>query len=103
MFFTNDFKPIIGHKFQFRTEPTEWWDGIVNCEVLEVDEPHKLAYTWGSAPISTTVTWTLKQEDGTTHLHLEQTGFENEDQSYQGAKYGWARMGGELEKMLAER
>lgn len=26
----NDFKPEVGHKFQFRAEPNEWWDGIVN-------------------------------------------------------------------------
>ena len=62
----NDFKPIVGHKFQFRAEPNEWWDGIVDSEVLEVDEPHKLSYTWVSAGESTTVTWTLKKgSDGT--------------------------------------
>jgi uncharacterized protein YndB with AHSA1/START domain len=98
----NDFKPIVGHKFQFRTEPTQWWDGIVNSEVLEVDEPHKLSYTWVGGGINTTVTWTLKHLDGTTYLHLEQTGFEREDHAYNGAKYGWSKMGGELEKVLAE-
>jgi uncharacterized protein YndB with AHSA1/START domain len=98
----NDFKPVVGHKFQFRTDPTEWWDGIINSEVLEVDEPHKLTYTWVSGGISTTVTWTLQHSDGTTHLHLEQAGFESEDQAFKGAKYGWIRMGGELEKVLAE-
>jgi uncharacterized protein YndB with AHSA1/START domain len=98
----NDFKPVVGHKFQFRTEPTEWWNGIIDCVVLEVDEPHKLSYTWVSGGINTTVTWTLKHTDGTTHLHLEQTGFESEDQAFNGAKYGWVRMGGELEKLLAE-
>jgi hypothetical protein len=44
----------------------------------------------------------LKHADGTTHLHLEQTGFQSEDQALGGAKYGWVRMGGELEKVLAE-
>lgn len=58
----NDFKPIVGHKFQFRAEPNEWWDGIVDCEVLEVNEPHSLSYTWASAGESTTVTWTLKKK-----------------------------------------
>jgi hypothetical protein len=36
------------------------------------------------------------------NLHLEHTGFENENQEYNGAKYGWVRMGGQLEKVLAE-
>jgi hypothetical protein len=44
----------------------------------------------------------LKDKDGTTHLHLEQTGFESEDQAFNGAKYGWVKMDGELEKVLAE-
>ena len=103
----NDFKPVVGHKFQFRTEPSEWWNGIVDCEVLEVDEPHKLSYTWASAGESTTVTWTLKKDsDGTIHLHLDQTGFSEETKARQGAiegaKYAWMNMGDKLEKVLAE-
>jgi uncharacterized protein YndB with AHSA1/START domain/DNA-binding transcriptional ArsR family regulator len=103
MFFKeNDFKPVVGHKFQFRTEPTEWWDGIVNCEVLEVDEPHRLSYTWVSGGESNKVTWTLKQnEDGTTHVHLDQTDISSE-QALQGAKYGWTNMCGQLEKLLEQ-
>lgn len=53
-------------------------------------------------PIDTIVTWTLKEEGGTTHLHLEQTGFEKEDQAFNGAKYGWAYKIEELKKMLEE-
>lgn len=99
----NDFKPVVGQKFQFRNEPTEWWNGIVDSEVLEVDEPHKLSYTWVSGPVQTTIIWTLKKViDGTTHLHFVQTGFEAEDQAFNGAKYGWERMCGQLEKVLSE-
>ncbi|WP_234293230.1 SRPBCC domain-containing protein [Fictibacillus sp. FJAT-27399] len=52
--------------------------------------------------MNTIVTWRLKQEDGTTYLHLEQTGFEREDQAFNGAKYGMAKMGEELKKVLEE-
>jgi uncharacterized protein YndB with AHSA1/START domain len=58
----NYFKPIVGHKFQFRAEPSEWWDGIVDGEAFEVDEPNRLSYTWASAGGITTVTWTLKRK-----------------------------------------
>lgn len=95
----NDFKPVVGHKCQFRNPQ---WNLIVECEVLIVDEPNKLSYTWVGGPIDTIVTWTLKEEDGTTHLHLEQTGFEKEDQAYNGAKYGWGGMVDELKKVLGE-
>ncbi|MFJ7887054.1 SRPBCC domain-containing protein [Lysinibacillus xylanilyticus] len=103
----NDFKPIVGHKFQFRAEPNEWWDGIVNCEVLKVEEPHTLSYTWASAGETTTVTWTLTEgSDGTTHLHLDQSGFSEATKARQGAiegaKYAWINNGNQLEKVLAE-
>ncbi|WP_249663542.1 SRPBCC domain-containing protein, partial [Lysinibacillus fusiformis] len=69
----------------FRAEPNEWWDGIVHCEVLVVEEPHTLSYTWTSAGETTTVTWTLTQDsDGTTQLHLDQSGFSEETKARQG-------------------
>ena len=101
IFKENNFKPLVGHKFQFRTEPNQWWDGIVHCEVLEVEAPHRLAYTWVSGGEETTVTWTLIQvDDRTTHVHLDQTGFKA-DQAFSGAMYGWQSMASELERVLA--
>ncbi|NQF15271.1 SRPBCC domain-containing protein [Brevibacillus sp. HB1.3] len=98
----NDFKPVIGHHFQFRTQPTEYWDGIVNGEVLIVEEPHRLSYTWCSGGEEHTVTWTLQDlGDGRVNLHLEQTGISNA-QALGGAKYGWSNWCGELEKVLEQ-
>ncbi|QUW23156.1 SRPBCC domain-containing protein [Sporosarcina sp. Marseille-Q4063] len=104
----NDFKAVVGHKFQFRAEPSEWWDGIVDGEVLEVDEPNRLSYTWASAGETTTVTWTLKEaSDGTVNLHLDQSGFSEatkaQEGAIEGAKYGWTSMGTKLEKVLANQ
>ncbi|WP_028776554.1 SRPBCC family protein [Shimazuella kribbensis] len=93
----NDFKPVVGHKFQFRNDQ---WNLIIDSEVLEIDEPYKLSYTWVGSGINTTITWTLKHEVDTTYLHLEQTGFEKEDQAFRGAKHGWVKMAGDLEKLL---
>lgn len=93
----NDFKPVVGHKFQFRNEQ---WKLIIDSEVLEVNEPNKLSYTWTGSGINTTIIWTLKHMDGTTYLHLEQTGFEKEDQAFRGAKFGWVKMADELGKVL---
>ncbi|QHZ48507.1 metalloregulator ArsR/SmtB family transcription factor [Bacillus sp. NSP9.1] len=95
----NDFKPVVGHQFQFRNEQ---WNLIIDSEVLEIDEPYKLSYTWVGGGINTTVTWTLKHEEGKTSLHLEHTGFEKEDQAFNGAKFGWAKMGEDLKKLLEE-
>ena len=95
----NNFKPIVGYKCQFQNEEI---DLIVDSEVLVVDEPNKLSYTWIGGPIDTVVTWTLSQEGETTHLHLEHTGFKKEDQAFNGAKYGWAYKIEELKKVLKE-
>lgn len=98
----NDFKPVVGHCFQFRSEPNEWWNGIIDCEVLIADEPNRLSYTWVSGDEKNTVTWTLQDlGDGKVNLHLEQTGISNA-KAVEGAKYGWNGMGDELKKVLEQ-
>ncbi|MFC5700194.1 SRPBCC domain-containing protein [Cohnella faecalis] len=98
----NDFKPVVGQRFQFRAEPTEWWDGLIEGEVLIVDAPNRLSYTWASGGEQHTVVWTLQDlGEGKVNLHLDQTGFANE-QGLNGAKYGWSKWQGELEKLLAQ-
>lgn len=98
----NDFKPVVGHRFQFRMPPVNGWSGIIDCEVLIVDEPNRLSYTWASMGENNTVTWTLQDlGDGKVNLHLEQTGIEN-PQAVGGAKYGWTNMCGALAKVLEQ-
>jgi Uncharacterized conserved protein len=97
----NNFKPVVGHKFQFRTTPTEFWNGIIEGEVLVVEEPHRLSYTWASGE-KHTVTWTLQDlGNGMVNLHLEQTGISNEP-ALRGAKYGWSKWCGDLAKILEQ-
>jgi uncharacterized protein YndB with AHSA1/START domain len=73
----NDFKPVVGHKFQFQTEPAPGFDGILYCEVLAADAPYRLSYTFrgGWMGRETIVTWTLKEQDGGTLVQLHHTGF----------------------------
>ena len=106
LFKSNDFKPVVGHAFQFREAPG--WTGVVDCEVIEVDQPRRLSYTWMSGgesnlQHSTVVTWTLTEaEGGVTRLHLEQSGFRSEaKQEIGGAKYGWMSMLDQLQSLLA--
>lgn len=105
LFQTTDFQPIVGHKFQFRMDPDPNWSVIVDCEVLVVDEPHRLSYSWVVAAQGhhTTVVWTLTElDDGRTRLQLEQSGFKPEaKQEIGGAKHGWKQMLDQLESLLA--
>jgi uncharacterized protein YndB with AHSA1/START domain len=71
----NDFQPRLGHKFRFRTKPAPGFDGIVHCEVTELDPPRRLAYTWKGGNIDTVVTWTLEPTANGTRLRLEHSGF----------------------------
>lgn len=75
----NDFQPVVGHTFTFRTVPAPdaGFDGVLYCEVILVDAPHQLAYTFigGYMERKTTVKWTLIPVDGGTLLKLEHTGF----------------------------
>lgn len=70
----NDFEARVGHKFQFRSKPMPGWRGFVECEVIEVVAPQRLAYTWlGDADWQepTIVRWTLEPIAGGTRLRLE--------------------------------
>jgi uncharacterized protein YndB with AHSA1/START domain len=43
----NDFKPLVGVRCQLRMRPQPGFNGVIQCEVLEVQPPVCLVYTWG--------------------------------------------------------
>ncbi|UQU65092.1 SRPBCC domain-containing protein [Couchioplanes caeruleus] len=71
------FAPVAGTKFQFIAKPIAGWRGIVDCEVLEVDAPALMRYSWigdeGAAP--SFVTYRLQPIAGGTRFTWEHTGF----------------------------
>lgn len=74
---TEGFAPQVGNRFQLIARPTPGWRGIVDCEVLEVEPPSWLRYSWvgdeGGEP--TFVTQRLAAIPGGTRLTYEHTGF----------------------------
>jgi uncharacterized protein YndB with AHSA1/START domain len=98
---TNDFQPIVGHRFQFRNTPAPGWNGIIDSEVLLVEPYTRLAYGWTSMGLETVVTWTLTPTANGTLLRMEQSGFPSEEgKNYKGAKYGWTNFIGKLENVV---
>lgn len=95
----NDFQPIAGHDFQFRTNPIPKldFDGIVYCKVLEIVPFKKLSYSWrsgsgdGKITIDSVVVWKLEPKDKGTELFLEHSGFSETDNlnMYNGLLAGW--------------
>ncbi len=72
----NDFAPVVGREFTFRTKPAPGFDGVVHCRVLEMNPPERMVWSWNGGPIETTVTFTLEElGDGGTRLQARQVGF----------------------------
>jgi uncharacterized protein YndB with AHSA1/START domain len=97
----NDFEPTVGHAFTLRMPPMPNWNGIIDCQVLALEPPRLLSYTWASMGLPTTVTFTLTATASGTHLRLEQSGFPStESASYKGATYGWQSFLGKLDQVV---
>lgn len=82
----NDFQPVVGHHFTFRTEPvpSQGFDGIVRCQVLDLTPPELLHISWTGGPgLHTTVTWRLAREGRGTRLFLTHAGFDDTDPARQ--------------------
>ena len=93
----NDFKPVADHRFNLRGD----W-GTVDCQVRAIEPNKMLSYTWDALGLKSIVTWTLTSTSAGTQLRMEQSGFrQDQQQAYQGAKYGWQRFFGNLEQVLA--
>jgi uncharacterized protein YndB with AHSA1/START domain len=100
----NDFKAVVGHRFNLRGD----WGGVLDCEVLAIEEHKALSYTWDFAHddaaynLRSVVTLTLTPTGRGTHLRMEQSGFRpDQKQAHGGAKHGWQQFLGNLEQVLA--
>jgi uncharacterized protein YndB with AHSA1/START domain len=104
----NDFRPVVGHRFNFRAQPMAGWNGIADCEVLIVEPPRCLA--WGQNAsgeqatdgLKSVVTWTLTPVEGGTHVRMEHAGFRERDEAgYRAMSGGWPRVIANLERVTA--
>lgn len=73
-----DFKPKVGFKFDFMGGPDEGPQYLHLCEVEEVIEGKKIAYSWryDNYPGNSLVTWELTEKESKTLLRITHTGLE---------------------------
>ena len=71
------FATVEGTRFRFVAKPKLGWSGIVECVVLEVDEPRLLRYSWvdGAGGDTTEVAYRIEQHKSGTRLTYDHTGF----------------------------
>jgi uncharacterized protein YndB with AHSA1/START domain len=71
------FAAVPGTQFRLVARPKPGWDGIVECEVLEVREPSLLRYSWtgDEGGDVTEVAYRLEPCAGGTRFSYEHTGF----------------------------
>ena len=75
----NDFEACLGHQFRFQSCPLPGLEVTIYCQVLEVEVPKRLVYSWKEHPSDTPsrVIWTLCPVEGGTQVRLQHraTGF----------------------------
>ncbi len=96
-----DFKPVIGHQFQFTAGCSADLDfsGIIDCKVVDVVPYERLSYTWlcssmtGRVTTDSVVNWTLVPKYNGTELLLEHNGFKILENLplFQAMEAGWVQ------------
>jgi uncharacterized protein YndB with AHSA1/START domain len=78
------FEPVKGKRFTYQTTAAGAWDGVIQCEVLEVIPNQRLTYSWRGghegntgygSRLDTVVTFTLSKAENGTRLSLVHSGF----------------------------
>ncbi len=101
----NDFKAEVGHRFELH-DVSGNWDGVLMCEVITVEAPQRLSYSFigGVMNSETIVTITLEATADGTRLQLAHTGFSGLKDI--GISFiigmGWRRMFKNIQDVLAD-
>jgi uncharacterized protein YndB with AHSA1/START domain len=107
------FEATKGTRFTYQTTPAGEWDGVIQCEVLEVIPNRRLAYTWKGgheanvgygSRLETVVAWTLSKVDGGTHLRLVHSGFRPQNETaFRNMSTGWTKVVEKIDAIAAEQ
>lgn len=97
------FEPVVGNRFTFQTTAKGEWDGVIHCEVLEIEPNERLVYSWRGghesnegygALLETVVRWTLSQTEAGTRVQLSHEGFQlpQNEVAFTNMRQGWVKV-----------
>ena len=107
------FEAVKGKRFTYQTTPAGQWDGVIQCQVLEVTPNERLVYAWTGghegnvgygSRLETVVTWTLTRVDQGTRVRMVHAGFvlPRNDTAFRGMSEGWKTVLQRLEAIAGE-
>jgi uncharacterized protein YndB with AHSA1/START domain len=97
----NDFKPVVGHKFNLSRDATPEIKVVIDCEVIEVEPNETLSYRWKAFGTDTVVTFTLTPTATGTFLRVEQAGFPADNRAaIKGANASWRQFLRALDELM---
>jgi uncharacterized protein YndB with AHSA1/START domain len=108
------FEPVKGTRFTFQTTPAGAWDGVIQCQVLEVMPNERFAFTWKGgheanagygSRLDTVVTFTLSRVESGTRLRLVHSGFvlPKNDTAFKNMGGGWKKVVPSIGAIAAEQ
>ena len=97
------FAPVEGTRFTFQTTPAGQWDGLIQCQVLEVVPNRRFVYSWQGghesnagygSRLDTIVTWLLEKVESGTRLRLVHSGFvmPSNETAFRNMSEGWGKV-----------
>lgn len=108
------FEPVKGNRFTYQTTPAGAWDGIIQCEVLQVIPNERLAYAWKGgreenagygSRLDTVVTFILSKVENGTRLRLIHSGFvlPKNETAFKKMSEGWKQVLSRIDVITGEK
>jgi uncharacterized protein YndB with AHSA1/START domain len=108
------FEAVVGNRFTYQTTCGGAWNGVINCEVLEIIPNKRLSYSWKGghednvgygSRLDTVVTFTLSRVAEGTRVRLVHTGFvlPKNETAFRRMGEGWKKVVGNLGAIANEQ
>lgn len=107
------FRAAVGTRFTYQTTPAGAWDGVIHCQVLEVEPLERLSYAWKGGDdgnvgygsrLDTVVTFLLAAVENGTRIRLVHSGFvlPKNASAFENMSVGWTKVVRTIDAIASE-